>query len=97
MVTWSEPARDDLKQIHDYIGRESAYYAEKVISTIIRKSEALNEFPQMGRIVPEIMDDSFRELLVYSYRLIYEASDDNVIIHAVIHGKRDFDKSFDVS
>ena len=72
MVIWSEPAKDDLKQIHEFIARESVYYAEKVISTLITKSEPLNEFPGMGRVVPELMDKSIRELLVYSYRLIYE-------------------------
>jgi plasmid stabilization system protein ParE len=39
--------------------------------------------------VPEFDDDSIRELLVYSYRVIYRVEGSEVIIAAVVHGKRD--------
>ena len=44
----------------------------------------------MGRIVPEIGDPNVRELIVYSYRLIYEILPEEIRILALIHGKRDF-------
>ena len=94
MVIWSDPARDDLKQIHDYISLESHYYAQIVASTIIEKTDDLNNFPDMGRVVPEINKENIREIFSYSYRIIYEKSNDAIIIHAVIHGKRDLDEEF---
>ncbi len=54
MVKWSKPAKLDLKQIHDYIARDSKFYAQKVSIEIVAKSEKLNSFPEVGRIVPEI-------------------------------------------
>jgi len=90
MVIWSTPARNDLKQIYDYIAKDSKYYAKNVVEKIITKSENLNEFPEIGRVVPEIGDDNVRELVIYSYRLIYEVVPDNEQILAIIHGKRDF-------
>jgi len=45
MVKWSRPARMDLKQIHDYIAKDSKYYAKKVVQTIIEKTEELIDFP----------------------------------------------------
>jgi len=90
MVKWSAPAKRDLKQIHDYIAKDSKYYAKKVAQNIVASTEALNEFPRIGRIVPEIGDTNVRELFVYSYRLIYEISTDRIEILAIIHGKRDF-------
>lgn len=93
MVIWSLPARDDLKVIHEYIAHDSPFYAQQVINNIIDKTEAITEFPETGRIVPEIKDN-FRELFVYSYRIIYEISNDNIIVHAIIHGKRDLKKAF---
>ena len=90
MVIWSTPARNDLKQIYDYIAKDAKYYAKNVVEKIITKSENLNEFPEIGRVVPEIGDDNVRELVIYSYRLIYEVVPDNVQILAIIHGKRDF-------
>ncbi|MCP4131408.1 MAG: type II toxin-antitoxin system RelE/ParE family toxin [bacterium] len=79
--------------MHDYIALDSHFYAQKVTLTIIEKSESLNEFPSMGRVVPEIDDNKIREIFIYSYRLIYEIQKDDVLIHDIIHGKRDFDEA----
>jgi toxin ParE1/3/4 len=90
MVKWSVPAKMDLKQIHDYIAKDSRYYAKKVSQTIIEKSEDLVSFPERGRIVPEIGDANVREIFVYSYCLIYEITPDGREVLGIIHGKRDF-------
>ena len=90
MVKWSKPAQIDLKQIHDYIARDSKFYAQKVSLEIVDKSEKLNKFPEVGRIVPEIGDPNIRELLIYSYRLVYEVFPDKVEVLALIHTKRNF-------
>lgn len=92
MVKWTGPARQDLKSIHDYIARDSKFYAKKVSLEIVEKSEKLNIFPEIGRIVPEIGDPKIRELIIYSYRLIYEVFPNKVEILALIHGKKDFSK-----
>lgn len=90
MVEWTDPAKQDLKSIYDYISRDSKFYAQKVSFEIVEKSEKLNIFPEIGRIVPEIGDPKIRELIIYSYRLIYEIFPDKIEILALIHGKRDF-------
>lgn len=92
MVEWTEPAKQDLKLIHDYIARDSKYYAKKVSFEIVEKSEKINIFPEIGRSVPEIGDLKIRELIIYSYRLIYEILPHKIEILALIHGKRDFSK-----
>jgi plasmid stabilization system protein ParE len=38
--------------------------------------------------VPEFDEDSTRELIAYSYRIIYRVAEAEVIVAAVIHGKR---------
>ena len=95
MVKWSLPARNDLKQIHDYIAEDSRYYARNVIHEIVAKTENLTELPEIGRTVPEIRDQNIRELMVYSYRLIYEISEVGIEILAIIHGRRDFNSVWD--
>lgn len=95
MVIWSGPAKEDLKNIYDYIAGDSKYYAIKVSQEFIEKSEQLAELPQRGRIVPEIEDPNIRELIIYSYRLIYEISPNRIEILAIIHGKQDFSGTFD--
>ncbi len=44
MVEWSIPAKLDLKDIHDYIARDSKFYAKKVSQEIINKSEVLRQY-----------------------------------------------------
>jgi toxin ParE1/3/4 len=90
MVIWSLPARDDLKQIFDYIALDSTIYAHKVVKNIVEKSMAIEDFPQRGRVVPEINDPNIREIFIYSYRLMYEITSKNIYILGIIHGKRDF-------
>ena len=79
MVVWSSPAKNDLKRIHDYIYVDSHFYAKKVIQVIIEESNKLADFPKLGRVVPELMDENIRELLVYSYRLIYQIRQNNIL------------------
>jgi len=42
----------------------------------------------LGRKVEEIDDDKLREVIVYSYRMIYRVVEDGVNILAIIHSKR---------
>ena len=94
MVIWSIPAKNDLKNIHDYIANDSKFYAKKVSEEFIEKSEILEEFPEMGRIVPELSKPNLRELIIYSYRLIYEIGSNNIEILTIIHGRQNFNEHF---
>lgn len=90
MVILSNTAKNDLKKIHDYILRDSKFYANKVIDEIISKVDRLNDYPQMGRIIPEMADPMIREIFAYSYRIIYQLSGEDTQILAVVHSRRDF-------
>lgn len=90
MVRWSTPAKRDLKRIYDYIAEDSPYHAKVVVGTIVDKTRALNDSPEIGRMVPEFSEPSIRELIIYSYRLVYETKGGRVDILTIIHGKRDF-------
>jgi plasmid stabilization system protein ParE len=41
MVKWSAPAKRDLKQIHDYIAKDSKYYEKKVAQNIVAETYCL--------------------------------------------------------
>jgi addiction module RelE/StbE family toxin len=90
MVIWSLPAKEDLRRIHDYIAKDSKFYAKKISQDIVEKTEKLNDFPKSGRVVPEIGDPNIREIFVYSYRLIYEIKPGVIEVLGIIHGKQDF-------
>lgn len=90
MVIWSEPAKADLRSIHDFIAHDSNYYAKKVTQDIASRTDVLTELPRMGRMVPEFGDENIRELSLYSYRILYEITGQDVFVLAVIHRRRDF-------
>jgi plasmid stabilization system protein ParE len=87
-IVWSSRAAQDLDSITDYIATDSPAYAGVVLKNIVSQTRILARFPQAGRKVPEFDDENLRELVVYSYRIIYRLQQDEALIVAVIHGKR---------
>ena len=77
-----------MDAIASYIAADSPAYASTVVKRIVSLTRNLARFPRAGKKVPEFNDDTIRELLIYSYRIIYRVSDDQVLIAAVIHGRR---------
>jgi addiction module RelE/StbE family toxin len=87
-VKWSPEAIKDIEAIAEYIARDSEYYAQSVVTEVLTAARNASRFPLMGRIVPEIHDKCIREILIYSYRLIYLVDTDSILIVAVIHAQR---------
>ena len=87
-IVWARRALQDLESIASYIAQDSPAYAATVVRTIVNQTKMLVNFPRSGRKVPEFDNENIRELLVYSYRLIYQLREDEVVVAAVIHGKR---------
>ena len=87
-LVWSPEAIEDIESIASYIERDSRWYAKAIASKIVETAETIPDFPEMGRVVPEIADASIRERFVYSYRIIYSLEPERVLVAAVIHGSR---------
>ena len=51
-------------------------------------AERLADFPQCGRIVPEINDAAIREIILGNYRIIYRLQAGLAEILTVFHGAR---------
>jgi toxin ParE1/3/4 len=87
-IVWARRAFQDLETIVSYIAQDSPAYASAVLKNIVSQTRTLINFPRSGRKVPEFDNEDIREVLAYSYRIIYRLQQDEVIISAVIHGKR---------
>ena len=94
-LEWTEPALLDLECIRDYIKRDSEFYANRFVERIIEAVEGLEQFPEMGRWVPEAEAENIRELLFHSYRIIYRVETNSILILTVIHGARDLARRID--
>jgi len=87
-LDWSPQALEDVEAIASYIERDSGWYAKAVVSKIVETAESIPDFPDLGRMVPEIGDPAVRERLVYTYRIIYRIQNEHILIAAVVHGSR---------
>jgi addiction module RelE/StbE family toxin len=87
-LVWSEPAVEHLAEIRDYIAREAPDAAARWVQDLISAAEILQDFPKIGRTVPE-GDGRHREILHNSYRLIYRMDRHQLVVVAVVHGSRD--------
>ncbi|MGE0081738.1 MAG: type II toxin-antitoxin system RelE/ParE family toxin [Thiohalomonadaceae bacterium] len=87
-VSWSPEAVEDLEEIAAYIEKDSPHYARAVIDRFLVASRSLNAHPLRGRVVPEMNDPAYRESFIHSYRMIYRVEGDEVLVVAVIHGRR---------
>ena len=88
-LRWATPAWQDLEETADFIARDSPSYASTFVEQIRRAARSLPAQPLRGRVVPELGSPSIRELLLGSYRLIYEVQSAGVTVLGLIHGSRD--------
>jgi addiction module RelE/StbE family toxin len=86
-ITWSPEALDDIDDIAEFHAKKDPLYAQTVVEELITKSRKLAYYPLRGRHVPELGAQDYREIFVYSYRLIYEVTGQAVLIIAAIPGR----------
>ena len=87
-IVWSPLAVDRASEIAGYIAQDKLSAAEKWIETLFSKVEQLKTFPESGRIVPEIEDAQFREIIYGNYRIIYRIEVNRISILTIRHGKQ---------
>ena len=88
-IKWTDPAIESLRNLHDYIAKDSEVYASSFVQRVILAVERLTDFPRLGRVVPEADEETIRELLYQNYRIIYRIKNELIEILTVIHGRRD--------
>ncbi len=70
-VIWRPQALRDLEAIESYYLDIAPDFAPLFIAGAFKAAAQLAAFPRLGRVVPEIGDDSIREIIYRQYRLIY--------------------------
>ena len=87
-IIWSPLAINRASEIADYIAQDKPSAAKRWINEVFIKVEQLKSSPQIGRIVPEISDNKFRELIYGNYRIIYRIKIKQISILTIRHGKQ---------
>ena len=58
-VVWSEEILGDIDALAEYIARDSAWYAQQVVESILELGDSLVSQPARGRVVPELNEAAF--------------------------------------
>ena len=87
-VKWTTQSLEDINSIAEYISKDSVRYAELFVDKVFERAEILNTHPRAGRVVHEIEDESIRELILLSYRIIYKIYPSRIDILTVHHSAR---------
>ena len=87
-IIWSPLAIDRASEIAEYIAQDNPSAAERWINTVFSKVEQLKSSPEIGRIVPEIRNEQFRELIYGNYRIVYRIEKEQISILTIRHGKQ---------
>ena len=94
-LRWTEKASKNLQAVFDYISKDSKVYAARYVKALVHSTKKLENMPRCGRIVPELDDPRFREVVFGNHRIVYRIVEpDDIEILTVIHGARDMRGAF---
>jgi toxin ParE1/3/4 len=91
-VIWSQEARKSLSEIYNYIFEDSPQNAEMVLDKIIELADSLHYERYEFAIDPIINKKKFRHISIWSYKIIYERTEDKVLILDIFNRKQNPDK-----
>lgn len=87
-LAWSESALDDLEALQAWIGRDAPPLADRVSDRVFETVERALSFPRIGRTLGELADESVREFLFRTLRIVYSVEEGRIVVLAILHGGR---------
>ena len=87
-IIWTESAVSDIESIAAYISNDSLFYASKFVAKIFLAAEKLERHPLIGKVVRELPNHEYREILFQKYRIIYRVQGGEIYIVSVHHSAR---------
>ena len=89
-VIQTKEALERLTEIEEFIAQDSPQRAEKFINYLIERGESISQNPEIGRVVPEILNPKIREVIAKKYRIVYRIRKNKIEIITVFEGHRLF-------
>ena len=87
-IIWTEPALEQLNAIAEYIALDNPVAASRLVADVFHKTDRLADFPQSGRIPPELPNSVYREILVPPCRIFYRQDEHRVLVIYVMREER---------
>lgn len=93
-VKYSPAAVDDMDEIFSYISKDDVSAAENLLQKLDHQISGLADFPEMGSVLSEddysLVQRGYRFIVVNPYLVFYRVVQDTVVIHRILHGRRDY-------
>lgn len=93
-IRYTPSAVDDMDEIFSYISRENISAAEIILEKIDNGISKLAEFPNMGSVLSDeeyaLVQRGYRFIVIQPYIIFYRIINNTVIIHRILHGRRDY-------
>jgi toxin ParE1/3/4 len=86
-VVWTDPALERVDEIALHIAQDNPDAATRWTVELFDSVEQLVDFPESGRVVPEIGAREVRELIFGAYRVFYRVGS-SVEVLSVRHGSQ---------
>jgi toxin ParE1/3/4 len=86
-VVWTDPALERVEEIAVYIAGDDPDAAVRWTVELFDSVQRLVDFPESGRIVPELGARNIRELIFGAYRVFYRVGS-AVEVMSVRHGSQ---------
>ena len=88
----SDVALDDVEALEVYLSAKIPAKARKLTKEVFARAHALASSPRRGRRIPELGEDTLRELILGDTRVTNETDAERGTAEnlAVLHGRRDF-------
>lgn len=87
-VIWTEPALQELDALAEYIALDNPAAASELVQEVFDKTERLENFPQSGRVPPELPNSVYREVVVPPCRIFYREDERRVLVLYVMREER---------
>ena len=86
-VVWTDPALERVAEVAVYIAQDDPDVADRWTLELFDAVERLADFPESGRMVPELGARDVRELIFGAYRVFYRVGS-AVEVLSVRHGSQ---------
>ena len=86
-ILFEPSAKEDLKQIRDYIALDSKTAARNFIKQLQERISLLSDMPYLGRASIYHEDECFRDLIFKKYTIVYKVLENSVHILAIFTRK----------
>ncbi len=94
-VRLSSEAEDDLFFLWRFVSEnDSVEKADSLLNALEAKCASLQEFPMKGHVPKELSRigvSNYRETQFKPYRILYEVDRKQVLVHAILDGRRDME------